>query len=844
MTLRTPLIVGILLANAAYADVLLTEYIEGSSYNKALELTNFDSNPADLSPYSIELYSNGATTATNILTLSGALAPNSAYVVANSRAVPQILNVADITDGVANFNGNDVVLLKKNGIVVDSIGQLGNSTTFAANVTLTRKSDTLGDANPSDSFDYSTSWNEHPSNTFTYLGNGAPGEDPVEPPSAFNCADPATKISEVQGNGSASPILGQVVDIEAIVVADLQASNQAKGFFVQSLDTDVDADPQTSEGLFIYHYSTDVAVGDKVRVRGEADEFYGLTQLTSVSDITICSSGNSLPMAATLNLPFSSENDLEALEGMRVTASSPLMVNEVYALGRYGEFMVANGRRRIPTDVALPGPDADAIHAANDLNMLIVDDGFKTQNPDPVIFPAPALDANNTLRIGNTVTNLTGVINFNFGKFKLIPTTAPVFNGDNPRTLEPTQVAESDLRIASFNVLNYFNGDGLGGGFPTPRGADNAYELERQTAKLVAAMTAIDADVIGLMEIENDGFADTSAIADLVRAINVQQSAENQYQYINPGVAQIGDDAIAVGIIYRPSVVQPAGVTAILDSSNSPLNELGEPLFDDSRNRPALTQTFKSLDGAEAITMVVNHFKSKGSRNCGDIADCDEGQGAYNQTRTNAALALTQWLESNPTGVETDKVLIMGDLNAYSKEDPIRAIESAGFNQLKQDGDYSYVFDGETGSLDQALASNALAEKVIHTQDWHINTDEPLILDYNTEYKSDAQVLSLYAPDAYRSSDHDPVIIDVALNEAPNANIRAYRFLFWYIFVSDSHDNDGYIASHTWTLGNLEITKPWFFIAKRYVHKNHLDSISLTVEDDEGAQVSVTESFR
>ncbi|MFQ3229798.1 MAG: putative extracellular nuclease [Reinekea sp.] len=845
MTIRTPLLLGILLANAAYADVLITEYVEGSSYNKAIELTNLDSTTADLSSYSLELYTNGSTTVNTILPLTGSLAANTAYVIGNSQAVADITGIADVLSGVTNFNGNDVLLLKQNGVVVDRIGQLGNADYFGKDVTLTRKTSvSAGDADFTAAFDPSVQWVSHAKDTFAFLGNGGGGTDPVDPPTAFACADPATLISEVQGSGSATPLLGQVVDIEAIVTADLQAGNQASGFFVQSPDIDADADPATSEGLFIYHSSTDVNVGDKVRVRGEAAEYYGFTQLANVSDVAVCSTNNTLPSAASLNLPFGSANELEALEGMLVTSTTPLTVNEVYTLGRYGEFMVANGRRSIPTDVAAPGPDADAIRAANNLNRLIVDDGISTQNPDPIIFPAPALDAYNTLRIGNTVNNLTGVINFNFGAYKLIPTTPPVFNGDNPRTLEPTPVPESDLRIASFNVLNFFNGDGLGGGFPTDRGADTPLELERQTAKLVSAMTAIDADVIGVMEIENDGFSETSAIAELVNAINVEQSADNQYTYINPGLPQIGDDAIAVGIIYRPAVVTPTGVTAILDSTNSPLNDLGEPLFDDSRNRPALTQSFSTVDGSETMTMIVNHFKSKGSSNCETINDCDLGQGAYNQTRTNAAIALTQWLAGNPTGVATDNILIMGDLNAYSKEDPIRTVEEAGFTQLKQPGDYSYVFDGETGSLDQALASAALAEKVIHTQDWHINTDEPLILDYNTEYKSDAQVLSLYAPSAYRSSDHDPVIIDIGLNASPEASISAYRFFFWYIFLSNSSDSDGYIASQTWTLGNLEINQPWFFISSRYLHRNNIKTVSLSVEDDSGATTAVSKQFR
>lgn len=833
-----------LISSSAFSDVIFSEYIEGSSNNKALELMNMGPDAADLSEYSIELYSNGNITVQNQVTLSGSLAAGSVFVIANSSAVSDITGVADITSTVTYFNGNDALVLKHNGVVVDRIGQVGNSDTYGANVTLVRnESIVTGDPAFDTPFDATIQWTAYPQDTFAYLGNGdtGSGEDPV---ADLTCYNPAELISSIQSDGASSPLDGSSVVVEAVVVADLQDSSEMRGFFLQEEDADTDANALTSEGLFVYHTADDVNVGDRIRLSASVDEYYGFTQLNQVQELVVCDTGVALPSAASFGLPVSSAADFEAVEGMRVSFNDVLTVNEVYNLGRYGEILVSNGRRFIPTEIALPGDAADVIRTVNQNNALLVEDGIRYQNPDPVIFPAPGLSADNTLRVGNTINGLTGVMNFAYGAYKLIPTSAPAFENTNARTDAPESVAENDLRVASFNVLNYFNGDGMGEGFPTARGANTAEELTRQTAKLVSAITALDADVVALMEIENDGYAEYSAIDELTRALNAELSVEDQYAFVDPGVNQIGDDVIAVGLIYRPSAVSMTGLSAILDSSNSPLNKEGEPLFIDDLNRPALAQTFSDLRTGTDFTVVVNHFKSKGSSNCADYNDCDSGQGAYNTARTNAALALDTWLQSYPTGVETDHVMITGDLNAYSMEDPVRTLNSKGYSRVSPEGGYSYVYSGETGTLDHALVSSSLLGSVSQVQYWHINTDEPRLLDYNTEFKSEAQILSMYAPNAYRSSDHDPVVVDLSFNQAPVAQFQTIPFFFWTVFISDSYDPDGELASEVFSFGNYEVHKPWLVLSNWTIRRLRLQEVTLTVTDDFGAIDSVTQSIR
>jgi len=305
------------------------------------------------------------------------------------------------------------------------------------------------------------------------------------------------------------------------------------------------------------------------------------------------------------------------------------------------------------------------------------------------------------------------------------------------------------LRVASFNVLNYFTTFG-------ERGADNQAEFDRQRTKIITALVALDADVVGLMEIENDGYGEYSAIADLVNGLNAVAGA-GSYAYIDPGVEKIGDDEIAVGLIYQPAHVTPVGAAAILDDSFN-------PAYHEDKNRPALAQTFAENATGEKFTAVVNHLKSKGS-SCADLGDPDtgDGQGNCNLTRTRAMTVEIEWLATDPTGSNDPDFLIIGDLNAYGMEDPIVAALDAGYTDLSKqylgDEAYTYIFDGMSGYLDHALSNPSLTGQVTGATEWHINADEPSVIDYNVEYKPQ----DFYAPDAYRSSDHDPVVVGLNL---------------------------------------------------------------------------------
>ncbi len=571
------------------------------------------------------------------------------------------------------------------------------------------------------------------------------------------------RIHEIQGSGDTSPLVGEIVQIEGVVVG---AYPDLGGFFVQEEDADADGSLQTSEGIWVFEPGASVAPGDRVAVTGTVIEFGSgsatLTELTSVSSVSTLETGRSDLVSPTiLGLPVGSVGEFEAFEGMLVQFPQTLTVTETFNLARFGTVSLATERLYNPTHLAEPGAAAQAVADLNARSRIELDDGQSAQNPDPVIYPVGGLSGTNTLRSGDTVTGLSAVLDQRFGTYRLQPVGTPDFLVSNPRPSIPPFPGGS-LTVASVNVLNYFVTTDTAGAICGPandqscRGADSASELERQTQKIVAALGAMSADVYGLVELENS--AGVPVLATLVDELN-QATGPGTYDFVDTGT--VGSDAIKVGFIYKPSTVTPTGPFAILDT----------PAIIPDRNRVPLAQTFEENASGEKLTLVVNHFKSKGSA-CADIGDPDtgDGQGNCNLTRTAIAEELVSWLATDPTGSGDPDFMILGDLNAYAMEDPIDALKNGGYTDLTDffigPSAYSFVFFGQFGYLDHALSSETLTPQVTGLTEWHINADEPRALDYNEEFKTPGQVSSFFDPGPFRSSDHDPLIVGLSLQPA------------------------------------------------------------------------------
>ena len=593
------------------------------------------------------------------------------------------------------------------------------------------------------------------------------------------CGDPFTPIYKIQGSGDTSPLVGDTISTEGIVVGDFQVGGK-DGFYIQ--DETGDGDDATSDGIFVYYKTApDVNVGDKLRLTGAVSEYNGLTQVTG-SFLQTCSTGNTITPVE-LSLPFESTNH-EHLEGMLVAFPQALVISEYFNFDRYGELLLTSERHSNPTAVVEPGQDAIDMAEYHLLDSIAVDDGSSYENPSFLRHPdGSEFGLDNYFRGGDTVADLTGVMDYNYGAYKIQPVGTAIYEAVNPRTDAP-ELVPGEIRIASLNVLNYFvtidEGPDICGPLSNMdcRGADDANELERQQAKIINAILGMDADIVGLIEIENEHpeLDNDAPVISLVELLNAEAGA-GTYDYIATG--PIGTDAIKQAILYKTEKVVAVGDPAILDSSV-------DPDFIDDLNRPSLAQSFEDKITGEIFTVSVNHLKSKGSACDGD-PDLGDGAGNCNLTRKAAAEALVEWLETDPTDTGSDMYLIIGDLNSYTMEDPIDMIKLGAddtaetaddyFNLVErfQEPDaYGYVYSGQTGYLDHALGNRKFASYVLDANFWHINADEADLFDYDTYYKPDL-VDAMFDPTTpYRSSDHDPVLISVLLNHPPVATDDNY----------------------------------------------------------------------
>jgi predicted extracellular nuclease len=606
------------------------------------------------------------------------------------------------------------------------------------------------------------------------------------------CEQPFTPIYNIQGSGATAAITGAVTT-QGVVVGDYEGPSPAlRGFYMQALTGD--GDPATSDGIFVFESSNanNVNLGDLVRVTGTAGENQGQTQVTAATLIN-CGVGTVEP--TDVSFPVASADFLERYEGMLVRVPQTMYVTEHFQLERFGEVLLSgNGRLKQPTNVVAPGAPAQALQAANDLDQILIDDASQVQDPDPIVFGRGGnpLSASNTLRGGDTITGLVGMMTYTWAgnsaspnAYRIRPVNAlgggaPNFIAANPRPSSAPNVGGT-LRVVGMNLLNFFNTfdglpdnvdnctNGVGGIATDCRGADTPEEFARQWPKTVAAILSMNADVIGINEIENDGYGPDSAIQFLVDKLNAA-TAPGTYAFIDVDaktgqVNAMGTDAIKVGLLYKPASVTPVGVTA-------PLNSVAFVNGGDSvpRSRPSLIQALQQNSTGARFIVSVNHLKSKGSA-C-DAPDAGDGQGNCNQARVNAANALMAWLATDPTGTGDPDILLLGDYNSYAMEDPITVIKNAGFTNLISafvgPDAYSYVFDGQWGYLDHALGSASLVSQVSGVADYHINSDEPSAIDYNTDFKTPNLLSSLYAPDQFRISDHDPVVVGLNLNAAPS----------------------------------------------------------------------------
>nr|WP_233251516.1 ExeM/NucH family extracellular endonuclease [Serinibacter arcticus] len=798
-------------AVSATAPVVINEVYGGGGNSGApytndfVELRNTSAAAVSVDGWSVQYASAAGTGWNGRINLTGSIPAGGLYLVAgasggaNGAPLPE----APASGGVnmSATNGNVALVSSTSALscaaaacaadaaVVDLVG-FGTGAAFA------------GAAAPAGSNTTSIARDEDGTNTannaadFT-VGAPTPAAGSTTPPE-----EETPEPGEVLPIAQVRALTSGTVTTRGVVTAAYPVGGFS-GYVIQTPGTGGDNAGRTvSDAIFVYSAATvgQVEIGDHVQVTGTVGEFFGLKQISVASNGAQVLTDEAAPVVpAAVELPAVA--DREAYESMLIAPQGDFTISNTYSTNQYGELGLATGTTPLvqPTQVGRPGsPEAAAAAADNAARAIVLDDGATTNFFNNRTQTPPYISTTEPVIVGAAVEFTDPVIlDWRNDAWKLNPvsqvtpadTTAYPATFENTRTEGPDTVAigDADLAIASFNVLNYFTT--LGANTPgctsykdrdgnpvtvnsgcDPRGAWGAADLERQQGKLVDAINAVDASVVGLMEIENSarlGETADEATATLVAALNADAGSA-KWDYV-PSSADLpaasGQDVITNAIIFQPAEVVEEGAARALGNQSAS----GQPF---QNAREPIAQEFVPADGGESIFVVVNHFKSKGSAGPlpGD-ADAGDGQSASNASRVAQATALRDWL---PTVTEQgDAVALLGDFNSYGLEDPLQVLYSDGFTNVETAFDgvgYSYSFSGLSGSLDHVLLNEVALERATGADIWNINSGESIALEYSRYLNHGTD---FFAEGPYRSSDHDPVIVgltagdDVVVPEGP-----------------------------------------------------------------------------
>ncbi|KDA06414.1 5'-nucleotidase [Microbacterium sp. CH12i] len=783
--------------------VINEAYLSGGSAgaafkNKFVELYNPTDAPIVLDGMSLQYRSAGGAAAfTGVTPLTGTIPAGGYFLVkggTNSGAsaaselptadVSGALNPSGTTGTVALVQGTSAVTLGTGSIVgVDGVIDLlgyGGSNTFEGTLAAAPSSNTdvksmnraEGADTDTNGADFLLSATVSPTNAAGETTGTVPDPDPDPDPDPEPEPEPgqATSIAEVQGTGDVSPLAGQTVTVEGIVTGDYRVGGY-KGIAIQTAGSggDTDATPGASDGIFVFlnNLAPTLAIGDLVSVTGSVSEYFGQTQIApaAAGNVTVATAAAGVP--AVTPLPESVVGtDREAYENMLVAPTGAYLVASSHQLYNFGTLWLNPGDLNVKgTETTRPGADADAIAAANRADRILLDDGWNSQvtsNAHPG--EQPYFTADTAVRNGDLVDFAeTGyVLQYGFDDWRLQPVIAiddasdaaykATFEASNPRPETAPEVG-GDVNVAAFNVFNYFTT--LQSEDSNARGAKTAELFATQKSKIVTAINGLDADVVALMEIENSIHFNKpvdTAVKDLVSGLN-DDAGSDIWAYVPTPAALLNTDTdvITNAIIYKKDAASPVGDSVTV---------VDETVWNNARE--PIAQTF-DFDG-KVVSVVANHFKSK-SPPSGGGAEPADGQGFFNEDRTAQAQSLLELTETLKTTSESDDVLLLGDFNAYGKEDPIDVFAQAGWTDLvpaNAAGQYTYTFDGELGSLDHAIASPSLTQSVSGTGVWGINSSEWSDRGYSFG--------AAEAGTPFRSSDHDPVIVGIS-TEIPPVNI-------------------------------------------------------------------------
>lgn len=422
------------------------------------------------------------------------------------------------------------------------------------------------------------------------------------------------------------------------------------------------------------------------------------------------------------NINTWSKNALQPYVGQTVTFPVP-----IYVTSSSGTLSVSLHPAYTGTEVAFPGSTEYA-------NQSVANAAATFQ-----------MSGAGTHRLGEVVENLTVYVNstssvtYKSGDW-VANSYAQLLAGPDSALIDKR--GKHNILVCAMN-LEYYLVSGFGDGY----GPDNQSQHNKQRAKISQALALINADLYGLVEVQKG----TAALQEIVD--DLHKNTGRTFKLISSTSSAQGTYTQSA-FVYCPDIVIPVSPT--FEVSGGPQDR-------------RLMIVFQSVENGERFFYSINHFKSKSGSGTGDDQDKNDGQGSFNGTRVKEARAVFSTYESKRGMLKEDDILIMGDLNAYSMEDPIQTLINDGMTNLHKyfydNNSYSYRFRNEVGVLDHALANSSLLPQVTGMLAFHINSDEDDCHTYDG-WCSDETI--------FRSSDHDPVLVGLRLDsviEVPTSEI-------------------------------------------------------------------------
>jgi hypothetical protein len=598
--------------------------------------------------------------------------------------------------------------------------------------------------------------------------------------------DDYTAIHDIQGPGGASPIVAATVTTRGIVTG-----LKNNGFFMQEPDANADADPSTSEGIFVFTSTAPtVLVGDLVQVTATVVEYApgrgSFTELATPT-ISVSSSGNPLPAAialsATLPDPAGAWDQLERLEGMRVsvasftvTAATAGSTTESTATGSSNGVMYG-----VVTGVALPLREA-GIQYPDALPLPTVPRW--DSNPELLRLDSDGQPGATQLNLsgGAILTGIVGPLEYAFDRYTLLPdvATPPGVTAGMVATPVATPLS-TEFTVASYNLERFFD-TGNDPAISDPILTATAYANRLGKASLGIRDYLKTPDVLGVAEVEN-----LTTLQDIAAKINADAVTASQPNPLYVAYLIEGNDVggIDVGFLVKTATV--AGTTPRVEVL-SVTQELDGTLFTNPDSSTTILNDRPPLrlqavihhpnGSSHPVTVIVNHLRSMSG-----VDDATAGTAGWptegdrvRAKRLAQAVDLANLVQARQVADPNEWIILVGDFNAFDVNDgygdSMSTIAGVTFpdNTTTVSGDgpslvdpdfvnlattapaadrYSFVFDGTRQSLDHVLVNSAIVNGTTARR-----LEHPRI---NADFPENAR--SLYGPtDATRLSDHDPLV--------------------------------------------------------------------------------------